>query len=228
MRVAVEIDFKKTFRAIERYNQRQIPFAAAVTLTRLAQGSQLRIRSEMDKFFNLRSKRRMLQGVRIKPARKADFKRDTMHSEVNDIDRFMPLHVTGGIKRPGRHRYVAIPRDDLLAQGARTATGKIKKRLTPRAMIAKIKATRIGRPRKKGRHRKPRPFLFESTAGLPFIAVRVGPERKPLKYLWGMSSRAKIDKTWPFVQTVEQYVLKNAGQIFSKEFKRALAASGPA
>lgn len=219
----IKVDFKKTAAYLKNLNRDQIPFAAAVTLTRIAQGAQKKIQRGMGTPFKLRSARRLKGGVRIKAARKKDFKRGTMSSTVRHIDRFMALHAVGGTKTAGRHKHVAIPTRELLAKGPRTATGKIKTRFKPKRIISKIKGHRSNpRKRKWGRHRIPaRPFIME-VAGVPLIAQRTGPGQYPLRYLWGMQRKATIKATWPFIEQAEAFANKNFQGIFSHEFKRAL------
>ena len=219
----VKVDYKKTKEWLAGVNRRQIPFVAAVTLTKVAQGAQKNLQRGLGTYFTLRSPRRLKAGIRIKPARKTEFKRGTMHSAVFDIDRFMALHVFGGKKTAARSKYVSIPRLDLLAQGIRTATGKVKKAKTPHSMIMKIKGQRSNvRKRKWGRHRKPRPFLQEGATGQPFIAVRQGPGRHPWTFLWGFNRMATIKSVWPFFEKAEQFAIKNSQKIFSASFKKAL------
>lgn len=215
----ITVDFRATDIYLERLEQSQIPFTMAVTLTRLAQQSQKRIRRKMPSQFEIRSKR-VIQGVRIKPARKADFKRGTINSQVLDIDEFMAIHTTGGIKRPSRHRYLSVPRQALKDRGHRTKTGKVKKRFKPSVMIAKIKAQRTARhPKKKGRRGPRRPFIMDIN-GQPVIAQRKSSKRFPLIYFWGMTTNARIRKRWPFEETVEQVVRRNYVKTFIREYKR--------
>lgn len=219
---SVRVNFKDTKQYIDNLNDRQLPFVAALTLTRLAQGSQKQLQAEMGRFFTLRSKRRLQRGIRIKAAKKADFKRGNMHSLVMDIDRFMALHTAGGIKKPERHRFISIPTDELLERGARTTTGAMKKRWRPKTLIAQTKQER--RQTKRGRHRKPRPFVMEVRGGQPMIAERVGHEKHPVIFLFGLDPKATIKKTWPFVETVYRHVFKNSGRVFNKEYRRIIGS----
>lgn len=220
----VHVDFKKTAAFLDNMNRNQIPFVAAVTLTRLAQQSQGNLRGGLKKYFTLRSGRRLKSGIRIKTARKSDFKRGTMHSAVFDIDKFMGLHVLGGKKTALKTKYVSIPKDFILSKGARSSTGAIKARFKPKRMIALIKSRRKARRKaKRGRTRMPRPFLQEGPTGQPFIAQRVGAGKYPLNFLWGFSRRARIKEVWPFFKTAENIAKNKTAIIFTKEFRKAIA-----
>jgi len=223
MKPYIHVDFKKTKAWLDGIGRNQIPFAAALTLTRLAQESQGDLRQDMGKFFTLRSERRLKGGIRIKPARKADFKRGTMYSEVKDIDRFMALHVIGGTKKPFKKRYVAIPSRESIAQGVRTTSGAIKAAKKPSRIASRIKAFKKNpRKRKWGRHRKPRPFMQPRSTGQPFIAERIGPERLPLRFLWGFSKAARVEAKWPFFETAYNVALKKTHSVFTEAFTQSL------
>lgn len=219
--VTIKADFRQALQAVKGIADRQIPFATAVTLTRLAQGSQRRIQNEMDQHFVLRSKERMIKGVRIKPAKKRDFKSGNIHSVVRDIDKFMGIHTTGGKKKATKSKYVAVPTDPLLEKGVRTGSGKMKKSWRPASLIAKSK--KMGRPRKWGRHRKPKPFVIaETQSGQPIIAIRKGNARRPIEALFVFHQNTDIPKGWPFVETVRDYCFKNADSLFAQEFRKAV------
>jgi hypothetical protein len=91
--------------------QRQIPYAAAISLTRTAQELQDEIRKGMPSAFTLR-RQWVVQGIRIKSARK-----DFLQAEVYSRDPFMTLQETGGTKTSIHKRvwdygeYLAIPLD---------------------------------------------------------------------------------------------------------------------
>ena len=219
----VDVDFIKTQRWLTQAERNQIPFAAAVTLTRLAQGSQIALRNGLSQVFTLRADRRIKAGIRIKPAKKGDFKRQTMNSQVNDVDNFMALHVSGGTKRPSQGRYVAVPAAGLQVKSFRTASGKVKRRFKPATMFSKMKERKTNRRTpKRGRHRAPKPFANQA-GGQVFMAQRIGPSKYPLRFLWGFERSTTIKKTWRYVETVEQHVKIHAGPVFNAQLQQALA-----
>ena len=177
----------------------------------------------MDKHFNIRNPR-VEKGVRIEPAKKAQFKAGTINSVVKDIDDFMALHTTGGKKRSTQSKNVSVPTDALLGKGARSAKGKIKARFKPKVLYKKAKEP--GRPRKWGRHRKPKPFVFESKYGrAAVIAQRKGDSRLPIDVLYVFHPTTDVKKTWPFYEDVEKFVDRNTDKIFSRTFNKAVASA---
>jgi len=176
--VTVKADLREVTKAFKDLKRKQVPFATALTLTKLAQGGQRMARGRLSQTFELRAKARVEAGIRIKTANKRDFGRD-IHSRVFVVDDFMSLHAFGGKKKPLKTDNIAIPGDDLLDEGARTSTGRIKRSKRPKALYARIKAK--PRKRKKGRNLKPRPFIFTNSKGLPSIAIREGDSRRATK-----------------------------------------------
>ena len=222
----VEINIRTDIEALERdltrLQAQQVPFVAAVTLTRLAQESQARIRAELPSNFTIRSGNRLPAGVRIQTARKADFQRGTIHSRVFDVDEFLTIHTTGGDKKPGLSKSLAIPDPDFV-KNARTSSGAIRKTQKPAAQFMKIKTALSKRKGgKRGRKRRPLPFIIQKRNGQIAIAKREGPERYPLEFLYGFHGKAKIDKRWPFIKTVEDIINTRLAQIWRQELTRAL------
>lgn len=113
----------------------QIPFATALTLTRVAQDAQLEVRRQLRSRFVLRNDW-VQKGILFTIAR-----RDKLESSVYSRDDFMVLHETGGVKKP-RGKSVAVPLDvrvnkrGIITQGNR-----------PRALLSKPNTFRkkIGR-----------------------------------------------------------------------------------
>lgn len=208
---------------LRRLREDQIPYVTAVTLTRLAQGSQTKIRSSLGQFFTIRNPHRIKAGVRIETARKSDFKSGAMHSVVKDIDEFMNPQAWGGTKEPSKSKYLAIPTDEFLAKGIRTSTGSIKTKFKPKQLLRAGKLK--GPKRKHGRIRNPKPFVFKGHWGNAVVAVRAGRERFPLFYLYNFNPKAKIPKRWPFLDIVKRFVNREATATFSREFEKALATS---
>jgi len=197
----------------------QIPYATALALTRLAQGAQVAVKTQAHYAFELRNPRRIEAGIRITPARKQDFRRGDIHSEVYDIDPFMALQETGG-RKTASSGSLAIP-DELVHTKKRTATGSIKKAWKPTTLIRRQR-DQPGRPRKWGRHRKPRPFIMHYGSSGGSIAIRAGHERYPLIYLYHFKRAAKISPRFQFIRTVDRWVAKEFGRQFAMAMQRAL------
>jgi hypothetical protein len=198
----ISVDFQRTNWALREFRDKHIPFVAAKTLTDLARESVDYLRDDMDKHFAIRSKR-MKAGVRFIPARKEEFYGPDFKSTVMELDEFMLLHIFGGKKMAQRHEYVSNPSDALLMQGARTATGKIKKSKTPASFIAKSKSSK-GKTRKGGI--APKPFIMRNTkSGEPIIAQRMGTGRQTFT-LYSWHKEVVIKKVWPFEEGVVKIV----------------------
>lgn len=221
MAIKIEIftNANKIAKDLDRIARRQMPFATALALTRLAQDGQEATQAQLNKVFELRNPKRLKKGVRIKPARKQDFQRGTIHSEVFDIDPFMALQETGGTKK-ATSGMLAIP-DRFIHTTKRGTTGSIRKRWKPKTLIEKVR-NQPGRPRKWGRHRKPRPFIMHYGSKGGSIAVRRGQNRFPLLYLYHFSPSARVSARFEFVRTVEKKVSKEFGRQFALAMRRAL------
>jgi hypothetical protein len=126
--------------------QRQIPFAAALALTRTAQDIQRGVRAGMPGNFTLR-RQWVVQGIRIKMARK-----DFLQSEVYSRDPFMAIQESGGTKTSIRKRvwdygeYLAIPLD-----ARRSKADIVKKADWPQNLI--------------------KPFVLTANDGRKYLAV---------------------------------------------------------
>lgn len=117
--------------------KKQLPFAQAVALTRIAQLARDEQRRQMPRRFDIRSKR-VITAIAMQRAEKRDFPRSFALVGVRSAkDSFLVIHEEGGLKR-ATNRSVASPRDGARIavptkgiQQRRTSTGKIPKRLRP-------------------------------------------------------------------------------------------------
>lgn len=111
----------------------QIPFATAVTLTRLAQAAQAANRARLPQVFHLR---RSNLGGRLKVVRaeKRDwpYPRAILGFGQRGVDEFWSLQELGGTKR-ARGGRVAVPSSLV----KRTASGKVRTAQRPRAILEK-------------------------------------------------------------------------------------------
>lgn len=213
-----KVDTTKTVRYIRDISGKHFPFIAASSLTMLARDSQADIQRNMESHFTLRSSRRLKRGVRIEPAKKKD--RGNMRAYVKDIDEFMWLHVWGGTKKATKSKYVSVPGEDLLDKSPRTSTGRMKKRWTPKSLIAKSKQRRARG--KSGRRKKATPFVFQASHGRYVMAIRRGPDRFPLEFLYGWPDSVTIDKRWPFPEEVHHIVKDRASRAFIRQWTKAM------
>ncbi|MEK7766078.1 MAG: hypothetical protein AAB368_07545, partial [bacterium] len=190
--------------ALSAFAARQLPFATAVSLTRLAQGAQDELRKTLPSFFKVRGPR-VGRGVTINRAEKRDWPR--CKAEVGTRDEFMARQVTGGEKRPekGAAR-VAIPTRFVASQ--RTSAGAIPARLKPRVV----------------RSRKGAWVTRETGSAQLFLAVGQAKgvqARLRNAVLFLLRTRAKIRPRWPFVRVAGEKARKDYRAIFARELTAA-------
>lgn len=160
----------------------QIPFATALTLTRIAQDAQLEVRRELRSRFVLRNNW-VSGGIRFSPARK-----DHLVSTVSSRDYFMVLQETGGVKTARRSKDIAIP-SGVRRNKREAITGANR----PRALLAK-KGTFVA-----------------TISGLQGIWQRVGKRTakktgRTLRLLYVFKPSAVIRPRFGFVDTVRKVV----------------------
>jgi hypothetical protein len=110
---------------------KQVPFATAKALTRVAQDAQAEVRKELPHRFTLRSSW-LVQGIRIVPAEKRDWPK--ARAIVGTRDQFLEIQETGGTKRPAKGaKNLAIP--TAATTSRRTGTGRIPIARKPRALL---------------------------------------------------------------------------------------------
>jgi hypothetical protein len=196
------VDFRVTFdvkpfaRWLDHEIARQIPFATALALTRVAKIAQGVVRAELPRHFTIRTPF-VAKGIRIRAATKS-----RLFAEVGSKDRFMRAQALGGTKTAKEGSHVAIP------VGART---------TPTSVTRKGKWP--GRLLSRKRH-----FVAPLPSGAAGIWRRKGPKRRPrliLQYI--LSKQAKIQARWPLFATVERVVAavwqREALKAFDQAFK---------
>jgi hypothetical protein len=133
--VFVQTNLAELFSYLDKAARKQVPFATAVALTRLAQAGQTRYRSELPKKFELRSAWTQ-RGILIKPARRSDW--PNVRSEVGSRDDYMAMQEEGGTKRPRKARNLSLP-GKRFARKLRGASGRIPSSRRPKQLLAKKK-----------------------------------------------------------------------------------------
>jgi hypothetical protein len=200
--VLVQTNAAEVGRAIRNLAKDQIPFATAVALTRVAQDAREEVVSKMPEHFTVRSKR-VLAGVKIDPARKADWPR--CFSRVGTLDQFMALQVTGGVKRPQKGAaHIAVPTRLI----KRTATGAVPGSKKPRRLRDRkdvfLDAQKI-------RQR------FSARQVLDVRAANLG----GVGTFYSLVREAKVPPIWPMPAEVE----RSAGSTYEAHFARELTAA---
>ncbi len=203
---AVEIRVSTTAPAVRTalndLARRQLPFATAVALTRVAVDSREEVARRLPHHFTIRGPR-VARGVQVDPARKTDWPNPA--ARVGTRDEFMALHVMGGVKRAQRGAtHVAVPTRLI----KRTATGAVPARLKPRPLRSRddvfLEDRRIRR-RFGARARLDVPVRNLGGVGTYFTLVR----------------EARIRPTWPMPTEVERVV----GSTYEDHFHRELTAA---
>lgn len=178
---------------------KQVPFATAVALTRVAQDGRAEVVRRMPEHFKVRSQR-VLKGVTIEPAKKADWPNPT--AKVGLLDQFMAVHVTGGDKRPEKGaRHIAVPTRLVV----RTGSGKVPARLKPRTL-------------------RDRPDVFLEQQKIVQRSARRRGQAKNLGgkgIFFSLVTEAHITASWPMPGEVE----KKAGETYGSHFERELTAA---
>ncbi len=225
--VSISPEIQATLNGISQVQLDELPFVVAKTITDLAKGSQEQIRKEMPTRFTIRSSW-PLKGLRIEPAKKADFRRGQCEGAVKHLDHYMALHEEGGPKenlshgqQKGSGKMTAIPhykaRDKM-----RTGSGRLKK--TALRALKKNTDPDRRKGRKWGKRRRPKPFIITPEKGSKaLVAVREGRERYPVKYLFVLSKHPHIEQRFDFEKTVQSYVERNVGKLMAQNMMAAEA-----
>jgi len=227
---AVKIDTTDFIKYLTHLERDQLPYVLAKTVTDIAKGAQAEIQKAMPRKFHIRNPW-TIKGVRIEPGKKAQVKKTGQaEAAVTHIDPFMKKQEEGASRaieshgrRIGGNKRQAVPVDDT---GLRTASGAIRKRMRPGALLkdyGKLQDRRKGR--KWGRKRKPKPFIMHAASGASLVAVRTNAARLPVRVLFTLTSRIRVNPRYDFRRTVENYAAKNFHKIFKANMTAALATA---
>lgn len=202
-RISVESNAPGLAEAFQMLAERQLPFATAVALTRVAQDAQEGVRRDMPHRFKLRGSR-LLKGVQITRAEKRDW--PNPKAQVGSRDEFMVTQELGGERRPQKGAsFMAIPTRVVTSQ--RTSTGGVPRRLKPRNVnkARKIPGDRIVAPLSKGK----------SATGKKLDEAS----------FWLLRRRVKIKPRFRLRETVEGSVESTYPKRFEEEFAAAMKSA---
>lgn len=213
--VQVRIDTRATEKALSDIERKQFPFVLAKTVTGLAKGAQEQIRKELPRRFHIRNTW-TAKGIRIEPAQKATVKsKGFAEAVVKDVDPYMATQEAGGPKRlrshgraTGTRKRIAVPIDPKL----RTTTGKIRSGKKPAQILNKTTS--------RGIHKA---FIIKAASGVALIAMRSTKKRFPLKFLYTLTPKARIQPRFHFKETVQSYTDKNFKRVFDSTMRKALS-----
>jgi hypothetical protein len=205
--IQVRTNWVEVYKYLDRAARKQVPFAAALALTRVAQLGQLRVRSRLPSKFHLRSGW-VAGGIRVVPARKSDWPHQ--YSAVGSRDDFMLMQETGGTKRPRSAPALAIPG----VRQPRGAGGRMPKGQRPAALLKRrgYFTQRLTSGRNKGQM-----ALLQRTSG----------ERYPLRVVYLFEPKAQIRPAFRFREDVEDSASRQYAAVFGRVLNQALATAIP-
>lgn len=201
--VNVATNSRELTNALRSVRTKQLPFAVARGLTKLAGIVRDAERDELTDVFTLRNQR-VRRGITIEPARKTDW--PNSFSEVGTRDDFIARHITGGTKRPERGaRKLAIPARHIA--GSRTSTGRIRKTQRPGRIMRQKGASTTDRYIRGG--------------------TRTAAARRGLSIAYIRARRARIRATYPFVAVARLEVAAHYGPVLSDSIAHAYRTARP-
>jgi len=225
--IKASVDMREAKKSLTDLEKNQLPFGYALALTRMAKLAQQLAKDRTAKAFKLHGKW-IPDSIKIHGAQKSDIVRyGYAQSEVYTDPRiaFMTLHETGGIKSPFFKMALALPAIAMhLAQGFRTATGKIAKKWRPANLLKQWNAGKRRKKKRGGGHRVGEPKAFVAKGK---IMVRTGEKRYPLQTLYSFKGSAQIKPVWDFTPTIEKAVKGNFEGIFKQSMRDAMGSARP-
>lgn len=190
---------------LDEVRRSQLPFAAAVALTRTARDARDAVKEVMPRKFTLRSQW-LQRGVQSTRAEKTDWPNPQAsviagwHPKYNRTDDHLALHELGGIKRSRDGGTLAIPTRAI----RRSKSGKITKANRPKRLIASGKAWPTDE-----------------------AIVRKRTKRNRLATLYWRRTEAKIKPRFDFQQTVNKAFADNYKRRFFVAMAEAVRTRKP-
>jgi hypothetical protein len=189
------VDLSSLTRGLNEFQRTQVPFAAALALTRTAQRCQANVRGEMGSRFTLRNAWTK-QGIVIKPATKTRLQSEVF---VGDLWDYLKQQEGGALKVPiGGRKYLAVP--TLAARGG-SASGIIGRAMRPRQLLS---------------NKNSGAMLIKTKNGLLLIVQRVG---RQLVTLYVLVPHGNIKDRLGLVDISQ----KTVAAVWEEEFAKALA-----
>lgn len=230
--ISIDALTEEASRALTDIEREQFPFALAKTLTEIALGATMKVRTITRGQFRLASDF-IPGGVMRTPARKSDIKTkgigETVVFTSHKISGFMPDHEEGATRRPvsassarasggkDKGKAFAIPGEDLITKSYKTSQGAVRTRWHPRTLLKSYHGRTAP---KKGTGKKP--FITHLKSGAVVIAKRRSKKRLPIDVLYVFTKSAKIRAVWGFEPAVRTYVKWNFNQRFNENLAEAV------
>jgi hypothetical protein len=213
--VSVRTNSPAVVAALGDLARRQLPFATAVALTRVAVDSQAYARNRLALYFPGPAKQgrsispRLAKGIRVQAARKTDWPHP--RALLGLLDEFMAMHVIGGVKRPeGGASRVAVPTRLVV----RTSQGKVPAGLKPRTLRAR------------------KSVFVTATSGPAQIVQRLGKNRRAAlrnlgdRATWfSLVTSARIVRSWPLDNDTREVVSAGYADHFERELTAAVRSA---
>lgn len=201
--VRVETNLPEFQRWIDGARRRQIPFAVALALTRVAKLAREDIVEGLPSRFVVRGKK-LGQSIRHKPASKSDWPH--VRSSVYTLAEALVLQEEGGTKRP-RGKSLAVP-----GEGVRpTPSDKITASKRPKAILKRrgsfLATLKTG-----------------ANAGADAILQRVGRGRHPLRVAYLLRPSGEVRPRLEFVRTVRRRVETSLALEYHRAMEQAFAS----
>jgi len=203
--IEIKTDFAGALKGLDSLTYKQLPFASALTLTRLAQMSQDELRSKLPGDFTLRNNW-VQKGIVIEAAKKKDW--PFQSAQVGSRDYFMALHAVGGIKRPKEGTNLALPRAI-----RPNKTDLVKRKDWPSRLL-----------KKKGKNA---PYLFTSKKGKKMVAMNLEGPSQIRNFsriiLYRFTRQSQIKRDWPIDTRTEVLVQRQYFSVFGRVLAEAIA-----
>lgn len=196
--ITIKVDISKAVAGLNALQQRQIPYAKALALTRIAQSCQTAVRTHMREVFILRNNN-AVQGIKILPAQKSDA---TPYAAVYVDPRwdYLIRQNRGGLRVAiGGRQFLCIPTNNVRS----SPTQIIPQALRPRTLLSSP-ANRC--------------FIIESR-GLHLLMQRTGKGKRDTRVMYVMVPWAKLKALLQLAETS----IREARRTFNAQFTAAMA-----
>jgi hypothetical protein len=190
--IRIDADIKAAVKGMNSLHAKHLPFASARTCTWLAQEGQTEVKRELPHQFILRNNW-VRGGIRIDPATIT-----SQQSQIGSITDFMGLQHSGGIKRPKKHKNLAIP---------------VEAKKNKRSLI-----TKANKP--SNQLEKKNVFFGRTKHGKTAIFRRMPGHR--LKMLYILTPTADIDPRFYLDKTVDRVVKTRFERLFTLSLDMAV------
>lgn len=224
--VKLDYDMEAAIADLSYLEREHFPMAFVWALTKTAQEAQDGVRTVTHSRFHLHSEF-IPRGIRVQSASIRDLRNfgiaESAVYTAPIISGWMPLHEEGGDKDP-RKRSIAIPSRELNKDFNKSATGKIKNALLPKALlrgyidVRNRKGQKIRKIMKVGGN--PAFIVNSRRAGVPMLVRRRTSKSSPLEVLYIFKHKAHIHAEWDFEKTVKTI----ANFRFEPNFQKAFTA----